>query len=251
MTTFLDNNPTLQNIKDTIISLSTDKLNEAPLTGDQYARQNGQWVITTSGAWGDITGNIEDQTDLQNALDKINESIASEFDKTIEYFIGDYVYYDGILYKFISHHNSNGWNISEVESIIADEFNSEVNYSISDVISYNNIYYQFINDHLGEWNDEDVTIIPEFDSIISYEIGDYVLYEENLYRFISNHSNGEWDNSEVIIVNISNELKNKVNISDVGGIEIRPDYIVSTTDLTDGVSILNSGRLYFYYEEQS
>lgn len=33
-----------------------------------------------------------------------------------------------------------------------------------------------------------------------------------------------------------------------GGIEIRPDYIISSVDLTDGVSALDSGKLYFYYE---
>ena len=33
-----------------------------------------------------------------------------------------------------------------------------------------------------------------------------------------------------------------------GGIEVRPNYTVSTTDLTDGVSTLASGKLYFYYE---
>lgn len=33
-----------------------------------------------------------------------------------------------------------------------------------------------------------------------------------------------------------------------GGIEVRPDYVISTTDLTDGVSELATGTLYFYYE---
>lgn len=42
-----------------------------------------------------------------------------------------------------------------------------------------------------------------------------------------------------------NYLTNKPTL---GGIQIRPDYIISDTDLTDGTSPLNSGVLYFYYE---
>ena len=34
----------------------------------------------------------------------------------------------------------------------------------------------------------------------------------------------------------------------LGGIQVRPNYTISTTDLTDGVSSLASGTLYFYYE---
>lgn len=33
-----------------------------------------------------------------------------------------------------------------------------------------------------------------------------------------------------------------------GGIQVRPDYTYSTTDLTDGSSSLATGKLYFYYE---
>ena len=43
-------------------------------------------------------------------------------------------------------------------------------------------------------------------------------------------------------------LANKVDRSELGGIQVRPDYIVSTVDLEDGVSPLDPGKLYFYYE---
>lgn len=38
------------------------------------------------------------------------------------------------------------------------------------------------------------------------------------------------------------------NAPTLGGIQVRPDYTISTTDLTDGVSSLETGKLYFYYE---
>lgn len=43
-------------------------------------------------------------------------------------------------------------------------------------------------------------------------------------------------------------LNAKVNVADCGGIQVRPNYIISTTDLTDGVSELASGTIYLVYE---
>jgi len=43
----------------------------------------------------------------------------------------------------------------------------------------------------------------------------------------------------------SASLTNKPSL---GGIEVRPDYTASTTDLTPGTSLLDTGRLYFVYE---
>ncbi len=39
----------------------------------------------------------------------------------------------------------------------------------------------------------------------------------------------------------------KAKVDAMGGIQVRPDYIVNTTDLTDGTSALETGKLYFYY----
>ena len=47
---------------------------------------------------------------------------------------------------------------------------------------------------------------------------------------------------------LKNALDAKADAADLGGIVVRPDYTISTTDLTDGVSALETGKLYFYYE---
>lgn len=47
---------------------------------------------------------------------------------------------------------------------------------------------------------------------------------------------------------LKNALDAKANTAELGGIVVRPDYIISTTDLVDGVSALETGKLYFYYE---
>ena len=43
----------------------------------------------------------------------------------------------------------------------------------------------------------------------------------------------------------SAQLTNKPTL---GGIQVRPNYTISTTDLTDGSSTLANGTIYFYYE---
>ena len=42
---------------------------DAPSDGKQYARKDGDWEEVTEPVWGQITGTLSDQTDLQDALD--------------------------------------------------------------------------------------------------------------------------------------------------------------------------------------
>lgn len=50
-------------------------VNDAPSNGNEYVRKNGVWTVSSGGGgtsateWGDITGTLSDQTDLNNALD--------------------------------------------------------------------------------------------------------------------------------------------------------------------------------------
>ena len=71
---------------DTAIAGKADKdafgslayIDDAPSDSKQYARKDGEWAEVTGGggggsaAWGDITGTLSDQTDLQSALDARN-----------------------------------------------------------------------------------------------------------------------------------------------------------------------------------
>ena len=87
---------------------------------------------------------------------------------------------------------------------------------------------RYIGDSKSRQNTAD-----EFSTTTSYNSGNYVLYDGELYRFTSNHAAGNWNNEEVVKTKIANEMNH---------------YIASTTDLTDGVSELGLGELYFYYE---
>lgn len=50
-----------------------------------------------------------------------------------------------------------------------------------------------------------------------------------------------------IIANINDLETRKADSADMGGIQVRPDYIISTTDIGEGAP-LPAGTLYFYYE---
>ena len=49
-----------------------------------------------------------------------------------------------------------------------------------------------------------------FSDELNYNINDYVIYNEQLYKFISEHLPGSWNENEVELVNITDELKNKI-----------------------------------------
>lgn len=49
-------------------------------------------------------------------------------------------------------------------------------------------------------------------------------------------------------IDLQEVLDEKLNISECGGIHIRPNYIISSTDLIEGESELKEGCIYFYYE---
>jgi len=61
------------------------KLEDAPSDDTIYGRQNGSWVEVSGGdaVWGDITGTLSDQEDLQDELDlkaNLTDLLASEID---------------------------------------------------------------------------------------------------------------------------------------------------------------------------
>lgn len=92
-------------------------VNDAPSDSKTYGRKNGTWTEVAGGggggsaAWGDITGTLSDQTDLQSALDDKTDLsvIAPAFSASTAYSAGEMVIYDEKLYYFSSAHPAGAW----------------------------------------------------------------------------------------------------------------------------------------------
>jgi hypothetical protein len=74
------------NLKFSDNSTQTTAFIDAPSDGNKYARKNGTWEQFNGGVWGQITGTLSNQTDLQNAL---NAKFNNPTGTTAQYIRGD------------------------------------------------------------------------------------------------------------------------------------------------------------------
>lgn len=123
--------------------------------------------LTVNGDIVDKYGNI--LSDKANKNDKVDIGvIADVFDDTATYAVGDYVMYNGTLYKCTTAHTGS-WAAGDfTATLVSDEFGSGG--GIADLSA----------------------IAPAFDSSTSYAVGAYVTYEGKLYKCTTAHT-GEWD----------------------------------------------------------
>lgn len=110
----------------------------------------------------------ESREAIENLGATAEKIYADDFQETKLYKINDYVWYQGLLYKYNQQHSPGAWNPSEVT------------YELT-----------------VRKTDETVNA-QDFSSEEPYYIGDYVIYNEQTYKFIMNHNPGSWDSSEVI-----------------------------------------------------
>ena len=124
-------------------------VDDAPSDHNEYVRKDGDWHIASGSgtlAWGDISGTLSDQTDLQSALNSKQNTltfddsatsgsdnpvksgglytqfagktdltnVAAEFSTSTAYAIDDLVIYQGALYRFIAAHSAGAWNSNHV-----------------------------------------------------------------------------------------------------------------------------------------
>ena len=113
-----------------------------------YVRGGGSGGSGGPAIWGAIIGDIEDQDDLMDALDtKADVSaveakadkdiIAGEFSASTAYAIGDYVVYEGDLYRFTAAHSAGAWSGSDAVMITVS---AELKTKLTDAPSDDKIY---------------------------------------------------------------------------------------------------------------
>ena len=122
----------------------------------------------------DLTSDINGKADLTDLADAFSESIA--------YSIGNYVTYDGDLYRFRLNKTAGAWDNTKVVQItVGGEFVTKANLT---------------------------DLADEFSTGTVYGIGKYITYNGHLYRFTAVHLYGdEWDESKVVRVAVLNDLQ--------------------------------------------
>lgn len=161
---------------------------------------------------------IETADDAMALANNTQDMIADDFDpnKTGGYNVGDFVIYNGKLYRFINAHTG-AWDASDVQvSPVLIE-------AIADVVDEGK---QAINDAVDEAEQEiagqtekvtktQAMIAQPFDANKSggYAVGDIVTYADKLYKFTGAHS-GAWTGLDVEQVDVIVTINEKVETVD-------------------------------------
>ena len=184
---------------------------DAPSDSKEYVRKNGAWSEASGGggAWGEITGTLSDQTDLQNAL---NGKSNTGHDHDDRYYTESEVNtrLAGKLFIYSSDTLSY-WD----DTPTADSTKPVTSRGIKTALdgksntghTHDDRYYTETEVDTALSAKANNSILGDaFSTSVAYAIGDYCIYQGALYRFTSAHSAGAWSASDVTQVVAMNEL---------------------------------------------
>lgn len=127
--------------------------------------------------------------EIKNTLKSfvLGSAIASnEFSEDENYNLGDKVFYDSKLYRFIQNKLAGSWDASMIEEItlfgLLDEIEANVR---ADIPTVPTDYAKMS------------ALAPEFDTTKAYVTGDYISYKGLLYKVITDKPAGDWDSAKV------------------------------------------------------
>ena len=152
-----------------------------------YGRKNGNWAEVISNVnWGEITGTLSYQTDLQSALDGKASSSHNHDDR---YYTETEV--DTKLRDKLSKYSSetySQWDTSPLPASTKPVTSGGI-YTALDAKANNSM------------------IADEFSKSTTYAVGDYCILIGKLWRFTTAHPAGSWNSSHVVEVLAMDELK--------------------------------------------
>jgi len=149
-----------------------------------------------AGAWNsshatavNVGGELSSKADLR--------VVASPFYNETNYVIGQYVTYNGKLWRFTADHPAGEWDSSHV----TEDF---VGYELYNI----NANWRAAVLNLSGQKTDLTVIAPAFYEGTDYVKGQYVIYYGKLYRFDVNHSAGAWNSLHATEVYIGSQLNN-------------------------------------------
>lgn len=176
--------------------------------------QNPKIAGSGGGTWGSISGTLSNQTDLQAALD--SKATTTELDNYLPLSGGTMT-------------GNINYQISTIDSTSTPA--STINEHIFYILDSNGKPIGNIESSLND-NGE---VMFKFGAVRN--VNDTNIFNNITCRIYPDGSTDYWVKNPAA-------FRDAIEATDIA---IRPDYIISTVDLTDGVSQLEDGKIYFYY----
>lgn len=133
----------------------------------------------------DVLGAFVDVEGIYDAIADVSAAIAPEFDSATAYDEGDFVVYDGDLYKFTAAHAAGAWTGSDATQITVTEYFEAADAALKSYIT--SVAHM---------------TAPEFDIATSYSAGDVVVKDGALYKFTADHAAGAWSTSDTTSITV-------------------------------------------------
>lgn len=233
-------------------------VNDAPSDSKTYGRKNGAWTEVSGGgggstAWGDITGTLSAQTDLNTALSAKADSadlgsMAEVNDAPSDG--SEYVRKNGAWAVSSGGGGGGGASWGSITGTLSNQ--TDLNTALGakantadlgtmaseDDAPSNGAEYVRKN---GDWSLSNMGLMAEWGHV-SGTLADQTDLNTALAAKANTADLGDLAGQDT--VDYTTEVTNKPTLGSIAA----ANYTISSTDLTDGTSPLTTGDLYFYYE---
>lgn len=125
-------------------------------------------------------------------------SVAPTFSTSVNYAVGDYVWYSGTLYRFSAAHTAGSWTGSDAIEYTATQEYATIRSSLETKVP------QAVFDFAV------ASIAPNFSSATAYTAGQWVWHSGKLYRFTADHAAGAWTGTDAVQAVLANDLGGEI-----------------------------------------
>ena len=197
-------------VESTIYGLNDKKADKVSgAVSGNFAGLDANGNLTDSGS---KASDFASSSDLNGKADLTD--LAPAFDDTANYVVGDYVTYQGDVYRFTADHTASAWASADVTKVdIGAELKNKISKSSTaglvkndGTIDTNTYVSASALDGKADLSD----LAADFSTSVNYVQGDYVNYNGDIYRFTSNHTAGAWIGSDATRIIVTTEFKNPV-----------------------------------------
>ncbi|MBP5594147.1 MAG: hypothetical protein J6Y02_02105 [Pseudobutyrivibrio sp.] len=157
---------------------------------------------TTANMKYDVIGAFVDVAAIEAAIQEVADTIGAAFDEAETYAAGDYVVYEGSIYKFNASHTGT-WSDSDVD---------EIGTVIDLVLSTSGSADARVDTVVAD-------LAPAFSTATAYAEGDVVTYQDGLYKFTAAHAAGAWSSSDTTAITVADLEPDSLTAAQITALE--------------------------------